>query len=62
MAHMQNHEQAGEDKKQRNKKQTRKKQTNKKTLLYAQTVFELLIKILKSNDVFKSGKRNRRTL
>ena len=46
MGHMQNQEQAREDKKQRNKKQTRNK-TNEKTLLYAQRVFELLIKILR---------------
>ena len=40
----------------------KKKQTNKKTLLYAQRVFELLTKILNSNDVFKSGKHKKRTL
>ena len=55
---MQNQEQAREDKKQRNKKQTRNK-TNDKALLYAQRVFELLIKILNSNDVFKSGKHKK---
>ena len=36
-------------------KQTRNK-TNKKTLLYALRVFELLIEILNSNDVFKKWK------
>ena len=57
---MQNQEQAREDKKQRNKKQTRNK-TNDKTLLQAQRVFELLIKILNSNDELKSGKHKKGT-
>ena len=41
----------------------KKKKTNKKkTLLYAQRVFELLIKILNSNDVFKKWKTQKKTL
>ena len=46
-------------KQETNKKQNKRK---KKTLLYAQRVFELLIKILNSNDVFKKWKTQKKTL
>ena len=46
-------------KQETNKKQNKRK---KKTLLYAQRVFELLIKILISNDLFNKWKTQKRTL